>query len=164
MPDHVEKPSLSVSVMPVYQWFRSEEGNANITVWNYLNMRGDLELAVGFSKLFYPDFVEVEGCVLLSVAYSPDSYQRWKKALNGDRSHIETMLNYTRVWELFLGPTTLPPAVIIDESTTSALSIYLGKVLAICWRHALHDAFPEKTFNIVYDESYHDPSVTFYQI
>ena len=42
-------------------------------------MRANSDLAVAFSKLFWPDFVtRLYGCILLAEQYSPEAYERWK--------------------------------------------------------------------------------------
>jgi hypothetical protein len=78
--------SLELADLPgIARWL--SEGSRS--VWDLLGAKGGAELAVAFSSLFWPEFVEVEGCVLLRERYSPSNFEDWWKGLSGDRSRIE---------------------------------------------------------------------------
>jgi hypothetical protein len=158
-------PRLDESILPVFQWYKQTPGNEMLTLWNYISMRANSDLAVAFSKLFWPDFVEVDGCILLAEQYSPKAYERWKTQLHGDRLSIEQTLNDIRIWDFFLTSDK-----ILDEhgneQSRQVLQEFLGNVLAKCWACALREMFPTKTFILEYDPSafYDGPRICFYQI
>jgi hypothetical protein len=160
-------PQLDESILPVYQWYRSPEGNEELTIWNYINMRADLDLAVAFSKLFWPDFVEIDGCVFLKQQFSLASYERWKAALKGNRKSLEITMNSVRMFDLFMNSDLVLESQNINQSIPhdSTLQEFLGQVLAKCWKYALQDLFPEKNFVVRYDPdpTYVGPIVVFYQ-
>src|SRR4051794_18306133 len=60
-------PLLETSLLPVYQKYEKENQSwiPDFDIWSYLNLRADFDLAAAFTKLFWPDFVQVDGCVLL---------------------------------------------------------------------------------------------------
>jgi len=70
---------LDTSLLPQYQEFRAYD--SNLDLWNYLAMVGNYQMAAAFSKLFWPDFVEVEGCVLLAEHFDAKNFKHWQKHL-----------------------------------------------------------------------------------
>src|SRR5437588_5460345 len=98
----IGKPKLDDSILPVYNEYKAIKGNEDLGLWGYLSMRADFDLVAAFSKLFWPDFVEVEGCILLAEAYSPTSFERWRASLHNDRQAIEVTMNETPLEVLFM--------------------------------------------------------------
>lgn len=125
------------------------------SVWGLLGTKGGAELAIAFSSLYWPEFVEVEGCVLLRERYSPSRFQDWWKELAGDRSRIEGVVNHVHLWDLFdLDGTSVPDEAVQD----------LAQVLGLTWRCALQHRFPERDFevNVVLDDSEeYGPTISF---
>ncbi len=95
---------LDKSVLPIFQQWKQENESwiPNFNIWSYLNLRGDFDLAAAFSKLFFPDFVEVDGCVLLKEQYSPEGLSRWMKSYDGNTRAVEAMMNHVHIWDRFL--------------------------------------------------------------
>src|SRR6188508_1376804 len=133
------EPQFDTSLLPIYQRYKQENQSwiPNFTPWSYLNLRADYDLAAAFSKLFWPDFVEVDNCVFLAEGYGPANYEDWKIRFSGDRQRIEAMINHTHIRDLFLMSPT-------DVEYPDRLYEYLADVLATCWHHALQSAFPHK--------------------
>lgn len=52
----------------------------NFTWWSYVNMKSDLDVALGFVKFFCPDIIIVEGCFLLKDRFFQDIYVDWKES------------------------------------------------------------------------------------
>jgi hypothetical protein len=157
----VSHPYLDNSLLPIFQKYKQENESwiPNFSPWSYLNLRADYDLAAAFSKLFWPDFIEVEDYVLLAENYEQTNFEDWKKRFNGGRHDIEAMINHVHIRDLFLNS---PKHV----EYPGKLHKYLADVLAICWKHALQEAFPERTFTVsVFDDPVHSygPEITFYQ-
>ena len=151
-----EAPTLDATILPIYQqWKRNGEW---LSLWDYATMRGDPDLAAAFSKLFWPDFVEVEGCVFLEERYRRASFAEWDTLFQGDRQRIEAMINHTHIYDLFLNT---------GAEVTYSLELYeyLAQVLIVTWKHALQTAFPTKSFTFEYgtEPNEYGPTVTFYQ-
>src|SRR4051812_441267 len=161
------KPHLDASLLPIYQEYRAVEGNEDISLWTYVNMRADLDLAIAFSKLYWPDFVEIEGYVFLAETYNHTLFQLWKHDPKIERHEIEAFCNTVRIRDRFLNSSE-----ILERPTSNlfsdALLDYFAQVLMKCWRHALTEVFPERKFVF---ESWRDneglggvsPEITFYQ-
>jgi hypothetical protein len=110
-----------------------------------------------FSKLFWPDFVEIEGCILLSEHYEAQNFEQWKAELKGERAKIELVLNEVNVYDLFIRPADNEPGLDLYE--------YMAKMLLKSWRCALHDTFPNKHFKFVSadEPDAYGPTLSFYQ-
>jgi hypothetical protein len=159
------EPELDTSILPIYQEYLSSA--PGIGLWTYLNMRADYDLAVAFSKLYWPDFVEVDDCVFLAEHFFPNNYAQWWKDLDGDKKRIEAMINLTAIWDLFMnsGAILERSSEEVDKLYSHQLYVYLGEVLVVCWKQALSKAFPNRQFVMDYSDTIQDygPTITFYQ-
>jgi hypothetical protein len=146
---------LDTSLLPQYQEFRSDD--PGLSLWNYLAMVGRYEIAAALSKLFWPDFVEVDGCILLAEQFELQNFKDWQKELLGDRQKIESLINHVHIWDLFLNDPR--------QDYQLALHEHLAKMLTICWKHALKEAFPDKEFEFYYETEPHEygPTISFHQ-
>ena len=59
-------------------------------------------LAYGFASLFWPDFVEVDGALILAEMYTEEGFQNWYSHFNGDLTAIEKMINHVHLEDLFV--------------------------------------------------------------
>lgn len=148
---HVTPDSL-----PDVHKLKAEMGVTELSLSEYIQQRGNFQLAVAFSKLFDPDFVEVDDLVLLAERCDPDSLATWRETLKNNRQQIEAMVNHVHVYDLFADDTDLP-----DE-----VYAYLGATIAKFWRFALAERFPQRRFKVVCSDEPTDygPTITFYQI
>jgi hypothetical protein len=121
--------------------------------WWYVT--GSIEQALAYAELFWPQFVVHEGCVLL--ARSIDGYGPWSERLE-DKADIEAMLNHRHILDLFHDAAGSEPHEWL---------ISLGRTLKECWAAKLRLEFPERRFEVVFDETpCADPvdyQITFYQ-
>jgi hypothetical protein len=146
--------SIDLSALPnLKEW---AEGNESFTPLTWLYAKSELETAVAFTALFWPDVIERDGVVLLRAFFDPRVYEEWRNKLGDDKSAIERVMNHRHVGDL------LPGA---DRVGFSNLR-YLGQVLAGTWRARLACAFPDRRFEVICDD---DPeneevTVTFWQI
>jgi len=152
-----EQPQLDSAILPTFQQYTqlNESWSPRFDLWDYLNMRADLELAAAFTKLFWPDFIEVEGCVLLKHAYSPESFRNWMAHFGGDTRAVEAMLNHRHIKDLFLNPPK-------DVEYPDRLYEYLADALMFGWKQALQSAYPDKRFVFTLRHGY-GPEVSFHQ-
>jgi hypothetical protein len=140
-----------------YETQRQVVGKAAFGFWDYLNTRGDFELAAAFGKLFWPEFIEVEGLILLAENYDEKTYRQWKQTVS-DRDKIEAVINEVHVYDLFLNSSKQP--------VTSQTFEFIGWVLMKCWTCALKDKFPDRNFRVDYgtEPKEYGPTIRFYQI
>jgi len=130
---------LDTSLLPQYQEFLVD--NPGLELWSYLGVVGSYELAAAFSKLFWPDFVEVEGCVVLAEHFYEGAIKGVK--LPQERQQFEMSINHVHVWDLFSNdPGRASVNIELDE--------YLAKILTVIWKHALQESFPDKEFEFSY--------------
>jgi hypothetical protein len=145
------KNFLDLTELPrLKRWLASEEGS----VWDFLAVQGGAELAIAFSALYWPEFVEIEGCVLLREHYDPANFQEWLEKLEGDKSKVERVINHVHLWDLFkLDEENIPEKAIED----------LARVLSLCWKCALREQFAGLDFDmrLVLDESEYGPTIFF---
>lgn len=138
--------------------FQSDFNNPGLNLRDFVKYKSDFDLAFAFCKLFFPDFVQVEGCVLLTDAHDPATFDAWKNKLNGRTQDIEATLNHTHIYDLFSDS---------GDDAEVSLEIFeeIGKYIAKSWVIALKEAFPEKQFDIHFSSGPDDygPTITFYQ-
>jgi hypothetical protein len=140
-----------------YQRWQEASGKARFGFWDYLNAKGNFEMAVAFAKLFWPDFVEVEGHIFLSEMYEEAQFREWQKALQ-EVSRVEAVVNHLHIYDLFLNN---------DASAALELELleYLAQVLLKCWAYALNEQFPDKYFEFTYasEPEEYGPVISFFQ-
>ena len=69
--------------------FQKDFSNPKFTLWDFINYKSDFDLAFAFCRLFFPEFIQVDGCVLLAEKYEPENFKEWKNNLNGNRRQLE---------------------------------------------------------------------------
>lgn len=119
---------------------------------DYVKSNGDMALMMAFSQIFWPRFIEVEGCVLWDRSYEKSNFNSWWDSLSGDSQRIEVMLNQLRVWQLVESGDT-------DEDW-QALE-FIAVRIAKSWRSALCVEFPGRDFDVRVIDSEDGPIVTF---
>ncbi|WP_238860259.1 hypothetical protein [Clostridium sp. YIM B02569] len=130
----------------------------NFSWWNFVNLKSDIQTALGFAKFFYPDVIEVEGCFLLKDKYSPDIFKGWKKHLNNNKTQIEKMMNLYEVGDFF--------HINKDEEENEEVQIIaLGDVLKHLWTLSFKDRFPDRKINVdVFQEDDDVLFITVYEL
>jgi hypothetical protein len=120
--------------------------------WNigeYLNLKFDLNAAVAFSKLYFPDFIERDGCVLLGFTYNEEAFSQWFEIFHGDIPAIEKKCNSYEIADYFQ----------LNRPLDEPLDVYnraideLGKALKTSWEINCKILFPTKNIVVqVFDE------------
>lgn len=130
----------------------------NFTWWSFVNIKSDLQTALGFAKFFYPDIIEVEGCFLLKAKYSSKRFQSWKKDCNNDKAKIEKMMNLYEVGDFF--------HINRNEDENEDIQIIaLRNVLKHLWLLSFKDRFPDRKINVdVFEESDGALFITVYEL
>lgn len=151
-------PELDTSLMPIFQKYKQENESwiPGFDVWDYLNLRSDFDMAAAFTKLFWPDFVEVDGCVLLKGSYSPENFKKWMSSYEGDRRAVESMMNHLHLWDTFLNSPK-------DVEYPEQLHEYLVNAVLFGWKQVLHESFPDKRFVFTIRYGY-GPEISFHQV
>jgi hypothetical protein len=152
------QPRLPSGDLPQLQAWRDRWQRPNFGVWDFLDYHADVELAAAFASLFWPEFVEVDGFVLLAARYTPESLEEWRAAYPADRRAVESVLNEVHVYDLFSRRSS--------EGVPLAVHEYVGQVLRRTWSCALEAAFPDRRFELSYRTEPHayGPTLTFWQL
>lgn len=138
------------------EWKNANPNNFNW--WKYVNVKADLQTALGFAKFFYPDIIEVEGCFLLKDKYNTEIFNGWKKCCNNAKTEIEKMMNLYEVADFFHINRT-------EGEDEEIQIIALGNVLKYLWTLGFKDRFPNKKINVdVFQENDGALFITVYEI
>jgi hypothetical protein len=132
------------------------------TVMEFLSQTVSAPKALAVMRLFWPEFVEIRGCVLLSSRYSASEFQQWWETLDGDHVRIEKVMNHVHLWDVF-GPTLEGDGAIPSEEV--ALE-ELGQLMRRTFTAALLEEFPGRQFEVVYsaDPEEYGPTVAFWTV
>ncbi|WP_374718763.1 hypothetical protein [Parageobacillus toebii] len=131
--------------------------NGDFTWWDYVNVKSDLKTALAFAKFFYPDVLEVEGCLILKDKFSREIFELWKEDCQNDKVCIEKMMNLYQVRDFF--------HINVDEKEDIEEQIkVLGNVLKVFWTLSLKDRFPERNIVVeVFEEDDGELFITVYE-
>jgi hypothetical protein len=126
---------------------------------------GGLRLAAGFGHLFWPDFIEVRGCIVRKGAYDPNAFDEWWERLKGSASEVEKVVNHLDMVDLFyMAGDAEGTSEKLTEDVVTALQMELAQILARTWSAALKDSFPSRTFKVdlFLGDEVDGPILTFY--
>ncbi|MDQ3706733.1 MAG: hypothetical protein M3437_16230 [Chloroflexota bacterium] len=166
--DVVELPELDTSLLPYYQeWKAEQQTDRRHGLWYYLFDLANHEIAAAFSKLFWPDFIEVDGLILLAENYprlgmTPEEF---KQTLESNPRSIEFTVNYVSIPYMFRDNGITMEDGVYKAVFSQQLFDYLARVLLISWKHALKEAYPDKEFVFFYnvDPDGANRKISFYQ-
>lgn len=137
-------------------WKNNWDSPNDMTINDYISDCFHPEDILCSVKLLIPEFVDIDGCVLLSDRYEENNFNEWKKEYGMDLAAIEKMLNHVHVYDLFTGNL---------DKTSDSIFLQLCKLMQCSWDMSLKKAFPKKEFLVELNNSESDygPSLTFYQ-
>lgn len=124
------------------EWMESQriDNPREVYTFNF----GALGNAVGvfrYPRIFYPRFIEVEGCIVLEERYEKQNWKHWRER----RSPAEAaaMINHTHLEDLFGGR----PDSDIDDYVDD-----VGELLAFFWKLAVDHQFPDADVQVEYKD------------
>jgi hypothetical protein len=106
-----------------------------IHISDWINCIGNFEAAIGYGSLFWPEFIEHDGCILLAASFEPENYRSWMKQLHGDRTAVERALNHRHLGDFFPNA----PAKSMQQK------FYMARLLKEIWECKLARDFPGQT-------------------
>lgn len=134
----------------IKEFIENKEANRNsFTWWQFVNLKSDLQTALGFAKFFYPEIVEIDGCFILKDKFEERVFKDWKKECKDDRTCIEKMMNLYEIADFFHINTTFDE----DEDEEEQVKA-LGNVLKLFWSMSFKDRFPERKIVVDVFEEY----------
>jgi hypothetical protein len=136
----------------VKEFMEWKNANSNtFTWWNFVNMKADLQTALGFAKFFYPEIIEIDGCFILKDKYDKRIFDAWKAECNDDKTCIEKMMNLYEVADFFHMNTTFDKEEDEEEQIKA-----LGNVLKLFWSMSFKERFPDRKIFVDVFEEYDD--------
>ena len=151
MPQSLSDVPMADLVLETREW----NGGAGMSVADWIGCVGGFEHAIGYGELFWPDFVELDGCVFFA-GVSEAGYRGFLDQTGGDKRAVEAVLNHRHVLDLFA-----------DARPTREQVVYLGRLLREVWAAKLARDFPGRRFVVAFAEqgceALLDYEVTFYQ-
>ena len=136
---------------------REWNGGRGIDVDSWISCVGSYEHAIGYSRLFWPEFVLHDGC-LLSAGFSAESYRGFMERANGNRRAVEAVMNHTHIVDLFCDPAAEP---------TVGQILHMGRILGEMWHAKLCRDFPDLDVVVSFPEDPQDDlldyEITVYQ-
>lgn len=142
--------SFDPGILKIVQAFKAER--FSFLDYIYSISKGPEEALI-YSKLFWPDLIEVDGYVLLSENYDREYFDKVLSAYG--QGKVEETINTTYLYSLVGGKGEY------ENSVWEAL----GKILCETWQQRAQSAFPKKRFTTEfswYSDS-DDPGLTLYQ-
>lgn len=130
----------------------------NWDIASYLNLKYDMNAAIAFSKLYFPDFIEKDGCIILGFLYDKITFNEWYERFNGDTTAIESMCNSYDVMDYFglnRSQDESPDLFnqIIDE---------FAKILKKSWEANCKLLFPERKMIVEVYDQYNTTRITLF--
>lgn len=132
--------NVDKNVLTKYKDWESNNKNKGYDIDSYLDFYYEMNAAIAFSKLYFPDFVEKEGCIILGFRYNEQVFKQWFKKFDGDIKKTEYMCNFYDIQDYFLNNEVEYES---DELYFKAID-ELAKALKIAWEINLKILFPER--------------------
>lgn len=138
-------------------WASSWAKKDDVDISSYMSAMCNPEDCLVFCRLLFPDFFVSQGAVLLDAKYDHDVFVVWLTKFDGDARAVEKLMNHTHLYDVFSGCTDEVDDIIFEQ---------LAEIIALSWRLALKDKFPDSKFSVDVSNSDQDygPTVTFYQV
>jgi len=116
-----------------------------IDVDDWIGAIGRHDHAIGYSRVFWPEFVLHDGC-LLRAGFSPVSYAAFLEKADGDRRAVEAVMNHQHIADMLMGQFNN------GEAVTREQVVYVGRVLKEMWAAKLARDFPELRVVVSFSE------------
>ena len=143
----------------IRDWKVSNGQQFDIEDW--IAIEGNIKLAIGYSIVFWPTFLEHDECVFIKSHFSPENFNEWLNVEYVDNyGQIEAVINHLHIMDLFTGER--------HNEITNEQIIYLGNILREIYEVKLKAEFPTRNFVVTFngnDENQDliDYQLTFYQ-
>ena len=122
---------------------RDWNNGAGIDIGAWVGCEGSFRLAVGYTAIFWPEFVKFERYVLRA-GFSVEGLRGFERQCAGDRRRIEAVMNHLHIADIqYHG----------CEDITRERVVYLGRVLSEIYRAKLGWQFPSDRFEVNFDDS-----------
>lgn len=108
---------------------------------NYSFMRGGLTHALGFGRFFWPEFIQVKGCIVNVDRYSESYFAQCERVFDHDKKSIERNLNQVDMETIYTIAGGEMPEDVIDQALDE-----LAHIIVNSWRCAAKSQWPDLEF------------------
>ncbi|GAA5533753.1 hypothetical protein [Deinococcus aluminii] len=133
---------------------RKERQDIDIETW--LTNFGSIPEALAYSSIFWPQFVEYQGCLLRS-GFDSAVFESCMQDLQGNREAIERLMNHQHLTAIFFNP---------EVEETPEQICQLGKLLQEMWTLKLQRDYPDLSVQVAFSwhnlEENEDAQITVY--
>lgn len=140
--------------------YYAQEGSKNFNVLDFVGAFGSPLLAIAYSRLFWPDFIELHGMIFISDNVGAGNRKDIDECVNKswNKQEIEKAFNIFEVPEYFFGK--------FAGDTYDDEDEHLAEILVQAWRGKLAMDFPNRSFMVEVvdrEENGGDLAIWFYQ-
>jgi hypothetical protein len=131
----------------------------SISAWT--SNEGNIKLAIGYSFIFWPDFIEHNDCVFIKEGFAVANFENWVRTEYIKQfAQIEKVINHFHIIDLFS-----------SEESRNQISFaqikYLGEKLCSIYAVKLKSDFPNRQFKVLFNGNekleLDEYELTFYQ-
>lgn len=145
---------IQEDLLEEYSAFKKANPNS-FNMWSYLNMKSDLQTALGFAHFYSPEVVEIENCIILKDRYFPKLYEQWKSETN-DKTTLEKMMNLYEIKDFFHINRNL------EEDEHKQLLVF-ATVIQFYWNQSFKVRYPDKDLIVDVFEEFGGLFITVYE-
>jgi hypothetical protein len=140
---------LTLLIPELAEW----NNGKGIDIDSWISCIGRFDQAIGYGKVFWPDFAIHDDCVLFAPV-SVAAFDDWVRHTGGSKRSVEATMNHRHILDLFQGG---------RENVTRAAILHLGRLLKDMWACKLRRDFPGRHIMVDFSEEYTEDLVD-YQI
>ncbi len=107
----------------------------------WISCVGNYELAIGYSLVFWPQFVEFDGYILLG-GFEESSLRGFEKMTEGNRVAVEAVMNHIHIADIHAN---------VENYNIEQLR-YLGRTLRQIYTAKLSLEYPHRNFAVVFND------------
>lgn len=127
------------------------------TLWNYVNIKTDIQGALGIAGFFLPELLVKDNCVILKDHYYEEIYRDWKEKLSGNKTKIEKIVNSYEVQDFFHIHTDF------NDPNINGQIKELSKIIQYFWSINFKNRYPDKNIIVEIFEEYDTTFITVYE-
>lgn len=150
------KTLIKVDNSLLKDYLKFQNVNTSWNIGSYLNTFYDINAAIAFSKLFFPDFVEYRGCIIVELRFNQEICDKWFLELKGEISEIEKMCNLYELEDFFHINSNA-----YDNEKFSVILDSFGNILKKSWELNLEKLYPDRIFELQLFTEFESKYITF---
>lgn len=152
------KTLIDVNLSSLQEYDDWKNANTNWNIGDYINLKCKMNDAIAVGKLLFPNFIEIEGCIILEFLYDEKTFQEWFHLYDGDAKKVEYKCNLYEVMDYFNNSIESYES---DSSYNLAIDEF-SKILKKSWEINLKLLFPQRNLCVDVFDEYETTRITIY--